>query len=111
MYLRIHVPCLACDFICFNGHVTCAQGKRLFKPYQNERVSVKQAGELPKRPYKIDLKISMKMLLDMCYLPAFPSFLTLQSLMFSRNLFPPKLSLVKKKGKNKRGEKGKVKVI
>ena len=31
--------------------------------------------------------------------------------MFSQNLFPPKLSLVKKKGKKKGGEKGKVEVI
>ena len=45
MYLRIHVPCLACDFICFKGHLTNAQGKSFLKPYQKEHISVKQAGE------------------------------------------------------------------
>ena len=64
MYLRIHVPCLACDFICFRGHLTCAQGKRFFKSYQNECISVKQAGEQPKTPYKLDLKIPMKLLFN-----------------------------------------------
>ena len=44
-YNRIHVPCLACDFICFKGHLTCAQGKSFLKPYQKEHITVKQAGE------------------------------------------------------------------
>ena len=87
MYLRIHVPCFACDFICFKGHLTCVQGKRFFKSYQNECISVKQAGEQPKTPYKLDLKIPMKLLFDVRYLPALPSFPTLQSLKFSQNLF------------------------
>ena len=30
-YNRIHVPCLACDFICFKGHLTCAQREEFFK--------------------------------------------------------------------------------
>ena len=32
--------------------------------YQNECISVKQAGEQPKTPYKLDLKIPMKLLFD-----------------------------------------------
>ena len=109
MYLRIHVPCLACDFICFKGHLTCAQGKRFFF-YQNECISVKQAGEQPKTPYKLDLKIPMKLLFDVLRTCTnnkqqqhllLPSFLTLQSLKFSQNLFQPKWSLVRREKKGK----------
>ena len=96
MYLRIHVPCLACDFICFKGHLTCAQGKSFCKTIP-EGAHFSQTGgrTTQKHHIKLTWKFQWNCCL-MCYVPALPSFLTLQSLKFSQNLFQPKWSLVRR---------------
>ena len=101
MYLRIHVPCLACDFICFKGHLTCAQGKSFCKTVP-EGAHFSQTGgrTTQKHHIKLTWKFQWNCCL-MCYLPALPSFLTLQSLKFSQNLFQPKWSLVRREKKGK----------
>ena len=97
MYLRIRVPCLAWSNLCTR--------KRFFKPYQNERVSAKQAGEQPKTPYKVDLKIPMKMLLDV--LPTCTSFFSNPTILkvFTKS-FPTKMKPCKFPGEKKRKEEG-----
>ena len=99
MYLRIHVPCLACDFICFKGHLTCAQGKRFFFTRMSAFQLNRQENN-PKHHIKLTWKFQWNCCL-MCYVPALPSFLTLQSLKFSQNLFQPKWSLVRREKKGK----------
>ena len=101
MYLRIHVPCLACDFICFKGHLTCAQGKSFCKTIP-EGAHFSQTGgrTTQKHHIKLTWKFQWNCCL-MCYVPALPSFLTLQSLKFSQNLFQPKWSLVRREKKGK----------
>ena len=115
-YNRIHVPCLACDFICFKGHLTCAQGKSFFKTIPEGALFSQTGGRTTQKHHiKLTWKFEWNNCL-MCYLPALPSFLTLQSLKFSQNLSQPKWSLAnsqeKEKGiKKKGGVKGKVKVM
>jgi len=81
---------------------------RSFKPYPNERDSVKQTRERRKKPCNFEQKIPRKILSH--YPLVLPSKKNSQSSNVLQNLFPPKGSLVnapqKKKGERKAKEAG-----
>ena len=76
---------------------------RSFKPYPNERDSVKQTREKRNKPCNFDQKIPMKILSH--YPLVLPSKKNSQSSNVLQNLFPPKGSLVNAPQKKKIGGK------
>jgi len=82
------------------------QGQRSFKPYSNERDSVKQAREKCKNPgsNSFDQKIPMKILSTVTHSYFLPNNFTI--LGSWQNLFPPKGSIVNaQQQKEKNGER------
>jgi len=77
---------------------------RSFKPYPNERDSVKQTREGRKNPCNFDQKIPMK-ILSLLTRTSFKK--NSRSSSFLQNLFPPKGSLVNAQQKKKWGKKSK----